>query len=118
MANSLAQGCQASPDLLNILFEPLHHWAAVQGWGVTVDGLQVTTVSYTDDFTLVAESREEVIAMVCAFQRWCTLLGLCVNVAKTQVWSNTGAQHVVLEGVEVATRLTFCIMGIELRDYE
>ena len=29
MANGLAQGCPATPDLMNILFEPFHRWAAV-----------------------------------------------------------------------------------------
>ena len=28
MSNGLAQGCPASPDLLNILFEPFHRWAS------------------------------------------------------------------------------------------
>ena len=30
MANGLAQGCPASPDLLNMLFEAFHRWAADQ----------------------------------------------------------------------------------------
>ena len=35
--NGLAQGCPASPDLLNILYEAFHRWAAAQGQGVPVD---------------------------------------------------------------------------------
>ena len=34
MANGLAQDCPASPDLMNILFEPFHRWAAAQCKGV------------------------------------------------------------------------------------
>ena len=37
--NGLAQGCPASPDLLNILFEPFHRWAAAQQLGIVVDTL-------------------------------------------------------------------------------
>ena len=33
-ANGLAQGCPTSPDLLNLLFEPFHRWAAAQDFGV------------------------------------------------------------------------------------
>ena len=37
MANGLAQGCPASPDLMNTLFEPFQRWAADQKKGVSVD---------------------------------------------------------------------------------
>jgi hypothetical protein len=37
-ANGLAQGCPASPDLLNFLFEPFHRWAWASGLGGS-DGL-------------------------------------------------------------------------------
>ena len=36
MANGLAQGCPGSPDLMSILFEPFHRWAAVLCKGVAV----------------------------------------------------------------------------------
>ena len=55
MANGLAQGCPASPDLLNLLFEPFHRWAAKQDVGVAiVDGLKVPSGSFADDLALVA----------------------------------------------------------------
>ena len=117
-ANGLAQGCPASPDLLNILFEAFHRWAAVQGRGVEVDGSQVASVSYADDVTLVAETWRDMEALVAAYRRWCDLLGLRVNVPKTQVWSNTGAREVILEGTVIATRPTFRVVGIELGEDE
>ena len=59
MANGLAQGCPASPDLMNILFEPFHRWAAAQSKGVSVANTFVASVSFADDVTLVATSLEE-----------------------------------------------------------
>ncbi len=114
MRTSLAQGCPASPDLLNILFEAFHRWAAVQGWGVEVDVYHMASVSYADDVTLVAETRGKAQQLVAACHRWCTLLGLHIHMQKTQVWTNSGAQHLDLEGVPVATRPTFRVVGIEL----
>ena len=59
MANGLAQGCPASPDLMNILFEPFHRWAAAQDKGVSVANYFVASVSFAADVTLVATSLEE-----------------------------------------------------------
>jgi hypothetical protein len=39
VANGLAQGCPASPDLLNMLFEGFHRWAAATGRGVNLGGI-------------------------------------------------------------------------------
>ena len=49
MANGLAQGCPASPDLMNILFEPFPRWAAAQGKGVRVEDTTIASVSFVDD---------------------------------------------------------------------
>ena len=46
MANGLAQGCPASPDLLNILYEAFHRWASAQRKGVPVDGVSATSTGY------------------------------------------------------------------------
>ena len=56
-SNGLAQGCPASPDLLNILLEPFHRWALAAGYGVeAAAGCKVPSVSFRDDVTLVAGS--------------------------------------------------------------
>ena len=120
MANGLAQGCPASPDLMNILFEPFHRWAAAQSKGVSVVNTVVASVSFAADVTLVATSLEELRFLVAGYYEWCALLGVRLNATKTQLWCNRGAvgRQVRLkfgtETVALATRATFRVVGIEL----
>ena len=87
--NGLAQGCPASPDLLNILFEAFHRWAAAAGFGVQVAGLRIASASFADDSALVATSLTEAQQLSAMYLEWCSLLGL--QVTKVQVWSSLGA---------------------------
>ena len=111
--NGLAQGCPASPDLLNILFEPFHRWAAAQHLGVEVADFQVPSVSFADDLALAARSLPECERLIGAYLEWCSLLGL--RVTKVQVWSNVGGRRQVqVAGAVVDTMPTFKIVGIVL----
>ncbi len=58
-ANGLAQGCAASPDLLNMLFEAFYRWALASGFGMEVAGSCIPSVSFADDLALVAGSGED-----------------------------------------------------------
>ena len=120
-----AQGCPASPDLMNILFEPFHRWAAAQNKGVSVGNSFVASVSFADDVTLVATSLEScVFFLVAGYYEWCSLLGVRLNATKTQLWCNRGAvgRQVRMkfgeDTVALATRATFRVVGIELGDRE
>ena len=66
-ANGLAQGCPASPDLLNILFEAFHRWAAASGLGVEVAGGTVTSASFADNLALVASSKKAMTELIAAY---------------------------------------------------
>ena len=112
-ANGLAQGCPASPDLLNILFEPFHRWAAAAGFGVAVGDVRIPSTSFADDLALIASSLEEVESLITAYLEWCTLLG--VKVTKVQVWSSLGAgQTVQAAGSSWTTASSFRIVGVVL----
>ena len=75
--NGLAQGCPASPDLLNLLLEPFHRWALAQNVGVEVaPGCRVPSGSFADDVALIARNKPELELLVAAYLRWCALLGL------------------------------------------
>ena len=52
MANGLAQGCPTSPDLMNVLFEPFHRWAAAQKKEVAVADTFVASASFSDDVNI------------------------------------------------------------------
>ena len=85
MANGLAQGLLASPDVMNILFEPLHRWAAAQKKGVAVADTFVASASFADDVPLVAVSLEEVQFLISGYTACCDLLQIKLNATKTQI---------------------------------
>jgi hypothetical protein len=113
-ANGLAQGCPASPDLLNILFEPFHRWALAAGHGVEVaEGQRVPSVSFADDLVLVASSRGELETLISAYLQWCSLLG--IRVTKVQAWTSApGLPTVQVAGEAVKTSPTFKVVGVVL----
>jgi hypothetical protein len=114
-ANGLAQGCPASPDLLNILLEVFHRWAAASGLGVDVAGvgLRLGSVGFADDVALAAPSLEGITALVRAYLRWCRQLG--VKVTKVQLYSSEGAGiEVTVDDFRVTTASTFKFVGIVL----
>ena len=112
-ANGLAQGCPASPDLLNILFEPFHRWAAAERLGVDVAGLHVASVSFADDLTLIAPTQAALERLIAAYLHWCALLG--VEVTKVQAWSSLGPGRAVTVGSgTISTAESFRFVGIEL----
>jgi hypothetical protein len=111
--NGLAQGCPASPDLLNILFEPFHRWAAAQSLGVMVADFQVPSVSFADDLALVGRSRAEIEHLIAAYLQWCQLLG--VRVTKVQAWTNAGGcRQVTVADALINSSPTFKIVGVVL----
>ena len=112
--NGLAQGCPASPDLLNILFEAFHRWAADAGLGVPVmDGLHIASASFADDVALIATSRAQLEQLIAAYLDWCQLLG--VRVTKVQLWCSVGAgEAVAFGGGQALTQATFKIVGVQL----
>lgn len=107
-ANGLAQGCPASPDLLNILLEAFHRWATAAGFGVRVAGLCIPSISFADDVALIGGSREEIEALIEAYLSWCSLLS--VQVTKVQLWSSLGED----EAVTVEERVIESSRGVQV----
>ena len=112
-ANGLAQGCPASPDLLNILLEAFHRWAAHQELGILVAGISIASVSFADDVALVAGAQGDMEALIGAYLEWCRLLGL--QVTKVQAWCSKGPGHSLAVGSsEISTTSNFRFVGIEV----
>ena len=120
MANGLAQGCPASPDLLNLMFEPFHHWAGAQHVGVELEGAFLASCSFADDVCLLATTQQEVELLVGAYQHWCGLLRIQLHIGKTELWCSTlpAGRKVELQlasgPLVLETRATFRMVGIEL----
>ena len=111
--NGLAQGCPASPDLLNLLFEPFHRWAAAQNFGIDTPAIRVSSASFADDVVLLAGSRDHIIRLISAYLEWCSLLH--VTVTKVQLWSSLGAgQHLTVGSQKLISQSTFKVVGVVL----
>ena len=85
MANGLAQGCPERPDLLNILYEPFHRWAASKAVGVRFLDTYVASASFADDVVLLGTDLNGIILLVDAYHSWCRLLGVKLNLDKTHL---------------------------------
>ena len=111
--NGLAQGCPASPDLLNILFEPFHRWARSAGLGVPTVAFPIASISFADDLALVAPSQRNMEQLISAYLEWCSLLG--INVTKVQLWcSRPGTQTLRVAGRTLTSSPTFKMVGVVL----
>ena len=116
-ANGLAQGCPASPDLLNILFEAFHRWASAAGFGVEIGGCRVASASFADDLALVATSKRDMAELITAYLEWCKLLD--VEVVKVQLWcSQPGTQTLQVADRLLQTSTTFRMVGVVLASCE
>ena len=112
-ANGLAQGCPASPDLLNILLETFHRWAAAQDLGASVAGLRIASLSFADDVVLIATSPTDMQRLISAYLDWCSLLGVLVT--KTQLWSSLGpGQQLRIRDTHITSSPSFKFVGIVL----
>jgi len=123
VTNGLAQGCPASPDLLNVLFEAFHRWAAASGKGVPFYHTFLSSASFADDVVLMGTSWAELEFLIQGYLEWCRLLGLRVKLPKTQLWTSEGDGLPVdfVDGVTLValqTRATFKIVGVELGLHE
>jgi ribonuclease HI len=118
--NGLAQGCPASPDLLNLLYEGFHRWARAKGYGVAVGECVIPSASFADDVGLMGETWREVLPVVVGYLDFVARILLAVQVKKTQVWtSDTKAcGEVEIAGVKVVVADSFRMVGIELGNQE
>ena len=111
--NGAAQGCPASPDLLNLLLEAFHRWARDAGHGVMVGTMRIPSVSYADDVALIGGSEAEIQQLIGAYLHWCTLLDL--EVTKVQLWWNgRGTRRLQVGALAVETQPVFKMVGVML----
>lgn len=90
--SGVPQGCPISPTLFGIMADGLPRFLAhfCPSIGIKLpDGtclhvLRIQVLGFADDFVLIASTIEDLQQLVDATQKWCELMGMSLNGAKTQ----------------------------------
>jgi len=94
IGKGVPQGDPLSPLLFIIVMQPLSEaLAAYSGGGVTLPGgLLLKDLLYADDIALLAESPEELTAMLNVCEEWATSVGLQFSIKKSKLLLLVGNQ--------------------------
>ena len=86
---------------------------ALEEWesGISVGGRMVTNLRYTDDTTLLAGTKEDLIELVERFRRASENAGLYLNVGKTKVMTTGYIGEVTVDGKDIEVVTTFVFLG-------
>ena len=83
-ATGVKQGCTLSPTLSNIFQNDLHEIFHTKCDPVTIDSLNVNSMSWADDLVLVSRSRAGLQSCLDELNTYCNKWGLIINAKKTQ----------------------------------
>ena len=85
VTTGLKQGCLISPLLFSLYINDLYDEIKSQELGVTAGDDLICMLMYADDVCLIAETEQDLQAMLNTLDSWCTKWKLQVNAKKTQV---------------------------------
>ena len=110
IGKGVRQGCILSPLLFNIYAENIMR-EVLEEWerGISIGGRMVTNLGYADDTTLLAGTKEDLIALVGRVRRASEKAGLYLNVGKTKVMTTGDIGAVTVDGkdIEIVTKCVF-----------
>ena len=79
------------------------------GWGISIGGRRITNLRYADDTTLIAETKNDLIAIIERVKLASEKAGLYLNVGKTKVMMTEDQGEMVVDGkhIEVVSHFIF-----------
>ena len=84
--SGLRQGCLVSPLLFNIYINDLAMTIKEKCKGISLDnGNKLCLLMYADDIAFLAESEQDLQAMLTVLEKWCNVWDVSVNTKKSQV---------------------------------
>ena len=95
IGEGVRQGCILSPCLLNFYAEYIMRNAGldVAQAGMKIAGRNINNLKYTDDTTLMAESKEELKSFLMKVKEKSEKVDLKLNIQKTKPWHPVPSLH-------------------------
>ena len=86
----MCQGCILSPCLVNLYAQYILQNAGLDEAqaGIKIAGRNINTLRYTDDITLMTESKEELKSLLMKVKEESEKVGLKLNIQKTKIMAS------------------------------
>ena len=112
IGKGVRQGCILSPLLFNIYAEKIMR-KALEDWdgGISIGGRMITNLRYADDTTLIAETKNDLIAIMERVKLASEKAGLYLNVGKTKVMMTEDQGEMVVDGKHIEVVSHFIFLG-------
>ena len=109
------QGCILSPCLFNLYAEYIKRNAGLgeAQAGITIAGRNINNLTYADDTTLMAESREEIESLLMKVNEESEKVGLKLNIQKTKIMASGPITSWQIDGETVETVTDFIFGGLQ-----
>ena len=111
-----ASGCILSPCLFNLYAEYIMRNAGLEEEhaGVKIAGRNINTFRYTDDTTLMAESKEELKSLSMKVKVQSEKVGLKLNIQKTKIMASGTITSWQIDGETMETVRKFIFLGSKI----
>ena len=116
IGKGIRQGCILSPGLFNFYAEYIMRNAGLeeaQG-GIKIAGRNINNFRYTDDTTLMAESKEKLKSLLIKVKKEREKVGLKLNIQKTKIMTSSPITSWQIEGETVQTVADFTFGGSKI----
>ena len=111
IGKGVRQGCVLSPCIFNLYAEYIMQNAGLDEAqaGIKIAGRNINNLRYTDDTTLMAESKEELKSLLMKVKEESENVGLKLNIRKTKIMASSPITSWQIDGetVEIVTDFFF-----------
>ena len=116
IGEGVRQGCILSPCLLNFYAEYIMRNAGldVAQAGMKIAGRNINNLKYTDDTTLMAESKEELKSLLMKVKEENENIGLKFNIQKTKIMASGPITSWEIDGETMGTVADFIFLGSKI----
>ena len=116
IGKGVRQGCILSPCLFNLYAEYIIRNARLDEAqaGIKIAGRNINNLRYTDDITLMAESKEELKSLLMKMKEESEKVGLKLNIQKTKIMASGLITSWQIDGETMETVKDFIFLGSKI----